>query len=174
MLPLPAALAMLAALAPADPGGRCLPIAPAERKDDAPPACVADWCPARVEIPGQGPSAGKPHKSELLVALLDGAGIEPVASVAWFFVVTGLRVDWTPANVDPTNATARGWGNVFVRLRLRIDAWNRLAVPVRPRERMRQEQELAAQRSREELLRRGAGQVRSCLGGTPLAQAPAP
>ncbi len=38
-------------------------------------------------------------------------------------------------------ATAGGWGNAFVRLRFRIDAWNRPAVPMRPRDRMRLEHE---------------------------------
>jgi hypothetical protein len=130
-----------------DPGAAAVAVAPAERPGSAPPACVADWCPARVELPGQPASAGKPHKTELVVALLDGAGIEPAASIAWFFVATGLRVDWSPANADASTAAAGGWGNLFVRLRLRIDAWNRPTVPVRPRERMRRERELAAQRA---------------------------
>ncbi len=100
----------------------------------APPPCVADVCQARVDVPGFGPAFGKAHKSELFVALLDRAHIEPIATIAWMFVVTGLRVDWTPANMDTSlGATRGGWGNVFVRLRLRIDALNRVVIPERSR-----------------------------------------
>lgn len=114
-------------------GGLVLP-ARARRERAAPPACVGDVCQPRVDVPGFGPSFGKAHKSELFVALLDEAHIEPIASIAWIFVVTGLRVDWTPANMDPSlGATRGGWGNVFVRLRLRIDANNRVVIPERSR-----------------------------------------
>ncbi len=75
-----------------------LAVEPSAAKDRTPPPCVADWCQARVDVPGFGAGGGKAHKTELVVALLDRAHIEPLASIAWFFVVTGLRVDWTPAS----------------------------------------------------------------------------
>jgi hypothetical protein len=123
---------------------------PSLRAPDAgPPACVGDWCQARVDVPGIEISRGRPSKTELFVALLDRSHVEPIASIAWFFVATGLRFDWTPASMDQSfGATAGGWGNVFVRLRLRIDAFNRPTVAMRPRDRMRQERELAAERER--------------------------
>ncbi len=114
-------------------GGLALP-ARAGTERAVPPPCLADVCQARVDVPGFEPSYGKAHKSELFVALLDEAHIEPIATIAWMFVVTGLRVDWTPASMDPgLGATRGGWGNVFVRLRLRIDAMNRVVIPERGR-----------------------------------------
>ncbi|HEX9308435.1 MAG TPA: hypothetical protein VF894_13140 [Anaeromyxobacter sp.] len=150
-----------------DPGPRGVSVVPSEHQETTAPPCVADYCQARVDVPGFQPSFGKAHKSELFVALLDRAHIEPLASIAWFFVETGLRVDWTPANLDTSfGATAGGWGNVFVRLRLRIDAWNRPAVPVRPRDRMRREQEQRAERAREQLHRELVGQRPARLSST--------
>ncbi len=109
-----------------------LAVAPVGRQSTVPPPCLGDVCQAKVDVPGFGPSYGKAHKTELVVALLDRARIEPFASVAWFFVVTGLRLDWTPANMDASlGATRGGWGNVFVRVRLRIDPWNLPTVPAR-------------------------------------------
>lgn len=118
-----------------DPGGGAVALPRGPRRERAvPPPCVADVCQARVDVPGFGPAFGKAHKSELFVALLDRARLEPFASIAWTFVVTGLRVDWTPANLDAgLGATRGGWGNVFVRLRLRIDALNRVVIPERSR-----------------------------------------
>ncbi|HEX9399293.1 MAG TPA: hypothetical protein VF912_04205 [Anaeromyxobacter sp.] len=188
MLPLPATLALVAgvtAAVPMDRQGResrwrageavlrldvplqlepvavGVSVAPSEGRDTTAPPCVADYCQSRVDVPGFQASFGKAHKSELFVALLDRAHIEPLASIAWFFVVSGLRVDWSPANLDPSfGAGAGGWGNVFVRLRLRIDAWNRPAVPIRPRDRMRQARELQAERAREQLRRELGGAQR--------------
>ncbi len=114
-------------------GGGKLAVGPGPSTEPwVPPPCVADVCQARVDVPGFGPSFDKPHKTELVVALLDRAGIEPFASVAWFFVATGVRVDWTPASMDPSlGATRGGWGNLFLRMRLRIDSWNLPTVPDR-------------------------------------------
>jgi hypothetical protein len=143
-----------------DPGRRGVAVAASERRTSttAPP-CVADFCQARVDVPGFGASFGRASRTELVVALLDRAGVEPLASIAWFFVVSGLRVDWSPANLDTSfGATAGGWGNVFVRLRLRLDASNRPAVPMRPRDRMRRDRELQAERARDQLRRELANQ----------------
>jgi hypothetical protein len=113
-----------------------LDMVPSRARDPAAPECVAEFCPPRVELPGVVTPQVRASKTELFVALLDRARLEPAASIAWFFVATGLRVDWTPASVDQTYGAAHGWGNLFLRLRFRIDAWNRPAVPVRPRDRL--------------------------------------
>lgn len=154
-----------------------LAVEPARAADPAgPPPCVADWCQARVEVPGMGYGRGRPSRTELFVTLMDRAGIEPVATIAWFFMVTGLRIDWSPANADESyGATAGGWGNVMVRLRLRVDAFNRPAIPIRPRVRMQRQRELAAERERAKELERQRGLVAPQLrvGGEDAAQRPA-
>lgn len=120
-----------------------LAVAAERTRDATPPPCVADFCQPRVDVPGLGGVRRRASRSELFVSLLDRARVEPFASIAWFFVVTGLRVDWTPAAMDESyGASAGGWGNLFVRLRLRVDAWNVPVLPVRPRERMRREREV--------------------------------
>jgi hypothetical protein len=112
---------------------------PAERPGrNEPPPCVADVCQARVEVPGLQVSFGRPHRSELFVALLDRAGIEPFATIAWMFVATGFRLDWTPPTFDagdPAGGRGPAWGSVFVRLRLRIDPMNHPVFPHRNRSR---------------------------------------
>jgi hypothetical protein len=117
-----------------DLGGRTLSIAPATPGREGLPPCVADVCQAAVEVPGLATTFGRPHRSELFVALLDQAGIEPFATIAWVFVATGLRVDWAPPALDGGDpAGVRGWGSVFLRLRLRVDPMNQPVFPVRHR-----------------------------------------
>jgi hypothetical protein len=91
-----------------------------------PPACVADMCQVRVEIPGLVTTVRRPHRTELFATMLDRAGIEPFATIAWIFARTGLRVDWSPPDRG-TGDPAR-WGNFTIRVRLRIDAMNRPAL----------------------------------------------
>jgi hypothetical protein len=120
-----------------DLGDRTLSIAPARAGHaghEGLPPCVADVCQAVVEVPGFATSFGRPHRSELFVALLDQAGIEPFATIAWVFVATGFRVDWAPPALDGGDpAGVRGWGSVFLRLRLRVDPMNQPVFPVRHR-----------------------------------------
>jgi hypothetical protein len=97
------------------------------------PVCVADVCPARVEVPGLAQPVRKVHKTELFASMLDRAGIEPFATVAAVIARTGLRVGWSPP--DPTNGDPAGWGSFMVRLRLRIDALGRPALFERDRKR---------------------------------------
>jgi hypothetical protein len=112
-----------------------LPYGPA-RRSGAPPPCVADVCQPRVAVPGFDTKLGRPHRSELFAALLDRAGIEPFASIAWLFVTTGFRLDYAPPSSDagdPAAAHGGGWGSVFVRLRLRVDPMNHPVIPHRDR-----------------------------------------
>jgi hypothetical protein len=121
-----------------DPPERGLTLPAARSAPEGPPPCVADVCQARVEVPGFAPSFGRPHRSELFLALLDRAGIEPFATIAWAFVATGLRLDWSPPVFDasvPTASHGAAWGSVFVRLRLRIDPMNHPVFPHRNRSR---------------------------------------
>jgi hypothetical protein len=105
------------------------------RSERAAAPCLPELCPPRVEVPGFTPRLARPSRTELFATLLDHAGIEPFATVAWLLVATGVRVDWSPPIADgPSSAAARGgWGTVSVRLRLRIDATNRPAMPARQR-----------------------------------------
>jgi hypothetical protein len=95
--------------------------------------CLPELCPPRVEVPGLSAPAVRPSRTELFAALLDRAGVEPFATIAWLFVATGLRIDWSPplASAGDPAAARGGWGSVSVRLRLRVDATNRPALPAR-------------------------------------------
>jgi hypothetical protein len=97
------------------------------------PVCSFDVCAPVVSVPGFEPSFGRAHRSEAFVALLTKANIEPVATIAWALVATGLRFDWSPPAFDGPNAGGHGWGSVMLRLRLRLDADSRVVVPPRPR-----------------------------------------
>jgi hypothetical protein len=110
--------------------GVASPVAPAVSAD-APPPCKGDVCQPVVSVPGFEPRYERVHRSELFVAALDRAHVEPFASLAWGFVRTGLRVDWSPSAADSSNAGAGGWGSVMLRLRLRLDATNHLVFPQR-------------------------------------------
>ncbi len=119
-----------------DPAERFAPFS----LDDAPrrgsgggPVCSGDVCQPAVSVPGFEPSYGRAHRSEAFVALLTRAHVEPLATMAWALVATGLRFDYSPVAFDGANSGGRGWGSVFVRLRLRIDAQGKVTVPPRPR-----------------------------------------
>ncbi len=119
-----------------DPAERFAPFS----LDDAPrrgsrggPVCSGDVCQPAVSVPGFEPSYGRAHRSEAFVALLTRAHVEPLATMAWALVATGLRLDYSPVAFDGANGGGHGWGSVFVRLRLRIDAQGKVTVPPRPR-----------------------------------------
>jgi hypothetical protein len=76
------------------------------------------------------PSFERVRRTELILALLDRAQIEPLATITWALVATGLRLDYTPRALD-AHPGGGGWGSVFVRLRLRLDADNVPALPSR-------------------------------------------
>jgi len=97
------------------------------------PVCSGDVCQPLVAVPGFEPSYGRAHRSEAFVALLTRAHVEPIATMAWALVATGLRFDYKPVAFDGPNSGGHGWGSVFLRLRLRLDARNRPVFPARPR-----------------------------------------
>lgn len=97
------------------------------------PICSGDVCAPAVAVPGFEPSYGRAHRSEAVVALLTRANVEPLATMAWALVATGIRFDYAPPSFDGTNVNARGWGSVMLRLRFRIDALNRPTIPARPK-----------------------------------------
>ncbi len=97
------------------------------------PICSGDVCQPIVSVPGFDPGyAGRDRRSEMFVALLTRAHVEPVATMAWALLATGLRFDYSPPIFDG-NARAHGWGSFMLRLRLRIDAQGGVVVPPRPR-----------------------------------------
>lgn len=100
--------------------------------DSTPPPCLGDVCQPVVSVPGFEPRYGRAHRSELFVLALERARVEPLATVAWALVATGLRFDWSPPVFDGQNVEAHGWGSVMLRLRVRIDATNHLVFPRRP------------------------------------------
>jgi len=112
-----------------------------------PTSCPVDWCQPRVDVPGQTTTHGGMSRPELVARLLDDADVAPLASLAWLFAQTGLEVQWTPPHLDAATSASGGKGNLFVRLKLRIDAWNRPSFPVRERDRIRREQEAEAERA---------------------------
>jgi hypothetical protein len=103
---------------------------PPRREGDAPPACLGDVCQPAVAIPGMEPIFGRVHRTELVLALLDRANVEPLATITWALVATGVRFDYTPQALD-ARPSSGGWGSVFVRLRLRLDADNVPTLPSR-------------------------------------------
>ncbi len=103
------------------------------RGGTAGPVCSGDVCAPVVSVPGYEPSYGPAHRSEAFVALLTRAHVEPIATLAWALVATGLRFDYAPPIFDGPNSGVHGWGSVMVRLRLRIDANGDVVVPPRPR-----------------------------------------
>lgn len=102
----------------------------------ATPACSGEVCQPRVAVPGFQPQVSmRGKRTELVLALLDHARIEPLATVVWMIAATGLRVDYTPAIFDQggTSYGHGGWGHLQVLLRWRIDAVNAPVRPVRQR-----------------------------------------
>jgi hypothetical protein len=98
------------------------------------PPCLGEVCQPRVSVPGFDPTYERPSRTELALSYLDRVRLEPFATIAWALLVTGLRVDWNPPILDGASQAPSGWGSVFVRVRLRVDADNMPVVPKRPRD----------------------------------------
>jgi hypothetical protein len=105
----------------------------ARRDEEGTPPCLGEICQPRVSVPGFDPAYTRPHRSELFVLALTRAHVEPIATIAWALVSTGVRLDWTPVAMDGPNSGGHGWGSVFLRLRLRLDAANVPVFGPRPR-----------------------------------------
>jgi len=105
----------------------------AARRDAAPPPCLGDLCQPRVSVPGYEPRYERPRRTEAVVLALERARLEPFATIGWALVTTGIRLDFTPAALGGPGSGGRGWGSVFLRIRLRMDAYNTPIFPQRPR-----------------------------------------
>jgi hypothetical protein len=90
-----------------------------------PPPCIRDVCQPRVAIPGREPqlSLGG-RRTELFLSMVDRTRIEPLARVARWLAVTGLRLDYSPSGGSGA-PDDRGWGRAELGVRWRIDALNR-------------------------------------------------
>ncbi len=99
------------------------------------PPCSGDVCQPRVAVPGFEPRISmRGKRTELALALLDRARVEPLATMVWAMAATGLRLDYTPATFDQgLDAGRGGWGHLQVLLRWRVNAANRPVWPVRHR-----------------------------------------
>ncbi len=118
-----------------DPGpgvGTTLSRDGASRGKTGGPTCSGDVCQPAVSVPGFDLGYGRAHRSEAFVALLTRAHIEPLATIAWALVATGLRFEYEPVAFDGPNSGGHGWGSVVVRLRLRLDAQGGVVIPPRP------------------------------------------
>jgi hypothetical protein len=101
------------------------------------PACSGDVCQPRVSVPGFEPRVSmRGRRTDLALALLDRARVEPLATVVWVMAATGLRFDYTPAVFDEGAGLSTGhggWGHLQVLLRWRLDAESAPVWPVRHR-----------------------------------------
>ena len=113
------------------------PVATSPRAGPGAPACSGDVCQPRVAVPGFEPKLTmRGKRTELALALLDHARVEPLATLVWVMAATGLRLDYTPAVLDEGGGLSYGhggWGHLQVLLRWRIDAESAPVWPVRHR-----------------------------------------
>jgi hypothetical protein len=92
-----------------------------------PPPCVGEVCQPRVAVPGHDPVYSiRGKRTELAVTYLRRLDLEPVATVASWLAVTGVRLDFTPPQFEPGKIPVghAGWGRLTVWLRWRLDANN--------------------------------------------------
>ena len=96
----------------------------AREADGAPPPCLGDVCQPQVSVPGYDPQYSLVGaRTRLTVQALDAVHFEPVATVVWWFAVTGVRLDYTPAALDAALNGGVGVAHIQVLLRWRIDAF---------------------------------------------------
>jgi hypothetical protein len=98
------------------------------------PPCLGDVCQPRVSVPGFDPTYQRASRTDLALSYLDRVRLEPFATIAWALLATGLRLEYNPPLFDSASQAPAGWGSVFVRVKLRVDADNRPVVPKRPRD----------------------------------------
>ncbi len=108
--------------------------APRRRTIAGLPVCSGDVCQVSVSVPGFDPSYGssKSARADAFAALLSRARVEPLATVGRALVVTGVRIDYSPSFFEPPSTGAHGWGNLQLRVRLRLDADNGVVIPELP------------------------------------------
>jgi hypothetical protein len=89
------------------------------------PACSADVCQPRVDVPGHAPRFTD-RRQELFLALLQRTPFRPIAVLASAIASTGLSVDFRPAKLDTGGLSHghEGWGKIFIEFRIRLDATN--------------------------------------------------
>ena len=105
----------------------------ARREEAGAPACSGDVCQPIVTVPGFEPRySPRGRRTELTLKLLEKARLEPLATAAFWFAASGLRLDYTPPQLSPGSYPPgyAGWGRASVEVRWRIDA---SGVPVFPR-----------------------------------------
>lgn len=97
----------------------------AVRQHGAPPPCADDVCQPRVAVPGYEPQFSiRGKRTELALRLLDRTRIEPLATVVRLMALSGIRLDYSPAQFDSgaLESGRGGWGHFQVLLRWRIAA----------------------------------------------------
>jgi hypothetical protein len=84
-------------------------------------------CQPRVAVPGQDPRfSTRGRRTDLALSMLQRTHVAGVASMARLLARTGLRLDYSPARLDPARGLERnGWGEVHFGVRWRLDATNR-------------------------------------------------
>ena len=98
------------------------PLAPDE--DRVPPACSGDFCQPQVALPGYRPRfTARTTRVQTTFKALDAAGLEPAATLAWWFAGTGLRFERTSASMDAAANGGIGLGYFQVVMSHRIDAF---------------------------------------------------
>ena len=95
-------------------------------------ACVADVCQPRVAIPGREQKFSMSgRRTELALTYLDRLHLEPFATVAWWLVASGVRLDYSlDQSSDPTHGKAAR-PRFQALLRWHLDALNRPVIPAR-------------------------------------------
>lgn len=100
----------------------------------APPPCLDDVCQPRVAVPGYEPQYSiRGKRTELALRLLDRTRVEPLATLVRLMAVSGVRLDYSPAQFDQ-GALERGrggWGHFQVLLRWRLAADGTPIFPLR-------------------------------------------
>ncbi len=98
------------------------------------PACVAEACQPRVAVPGHEPTVEiRGRRTELVLSLLSRLDFEPLTSIAWAIASSGVRLDYAPRSFAGESADARrGWGQLQVWLKFRLDAENAPVLLTRP------------------------------------------
>ncbi|BDG01051.1 hypothetical protein [Anaeromyxobacter oryzae] len=84
------------------------------------PACLAEVCPApSFAVPGGAAPGERIRRGEVLLGLLARSRFGPLATIASRVAESNVRLDYAPARAG---GEPRGWGQVVVSLRWRLDA----------------------------------------------------